>query len=248
MVKENLIQEAIQLIQAGEECGTPLRLLGGLAVRMTSPSSENAPLQRSYADIDFVGLERDGRKIKGVFLALGYMPDERFNALHGRTRLIFYNQDTQKHVDIFLDRFEMCHTLDLRKRLLPGYRTLPMVDLLVTKLQIVQLNAKDSIDILTLLLDHDTGLGEASGKIDIAYLAELVRSDWGLFTTLYDNLEKTHKVIQDFLFTEAGELVSSRIEVIQEAMEKVPKTIRWKLRSKIGRRMEWYELPDEVNR
>ena len=249
MTDDNLIQEAIQIMRGGEQASTPLRLLGGLAVRLTSPSSAQHPqLQRSYADIDFVGLERDGRKIKDVFLNLAYLPDERFNALHGRTRLIFHNQGTLKHIDIFLDRFEMCHKLDLRRRLLPDYQTLPLADLLVTKLQIVQLNAKDSIDILALLLDHDTGLGEEPGKIDIAYLAELVRPDWGLFTTLSDNLEKTRQVIPDFLLAEEGALVSRRIAAIREAMEKVPKTTRWYLRSKIGRKMEWYELPDEVNR
>jgi len=50
-----------------------------------------------------------------------------------------------------VDRLEMCHTLDFR----PNFSTLPLtldvVDLLLSKLQIVQLNEKDAHDILQLL-------------------------------------------------------------------------------------------------
>jgi len=249
MAEDNLVQEAIQIIQSGDKAGVPLRLLGGLAIRLSSPSSgRNPKLRRSYADIDFVGLERDNRKIKEILKKLQYVPDEHFNALHGQTRLNFYDQSLQYHIDIFLDWFKMCHGLDLRVRLFPSYQTITLVDLLVTKLQIVQLNAKDMMDILALLNDHEVVQGEKPNAIDVDYLSQLTHSDWGLYTTLNDNLKRTRETIPDFLSETEGVVVAKRITTILDVLEETPKTMRWRLRAKIGRRMEWYELPDVVNR
>jgi hypothetical protein len=47
------------------------------------------------------------------------------------------------------------HTIDLRDRFELDDATLPLADLLLTKLQIVQLNEKDVLDILALLADHE---------------------------------------------------------------------------------------------
>lgn len=249
MTNQDLVERALEIIQAGDEKGVCLRLLGGLAVRIASPSTcSQAYLQREYADIDFAGLGRDRWKIKDLFLELGYVPDDRFNALHGRTRLIFYPPDGGSHVDIFLDRFQMCHILDLRQRLFADYRTLALADLLVTKLQVVQMNAKDLMDILAILLDHGVQSGEAREVIDLAYLASLVSTDWGLYTTMSDNLRRTRDEFSGILEPLQRETVSNRIDAILRAMDTAPKTVAWKLRAKVGRRMEWFELPDEVNR
>ncbi len=249
-ISENQLQERAQMIvNQGNQAGARLRLLGGLAVRFSSPvGSQHSRLKRSYADIDFVGLHDEQRAIKEVFLSLGYTPDQRFNALHGRTRLIFYDPNGEDHIDIFLDYFSMCHKLDLRSRLFDNYMALSAADLLITKLQIVQMNEKDMRDILAILLDHDIGDREQPELIDVAYLGKLTSNDWGLFTTLSDNLKKTREDVSGFLDHGESELVVQRIDQTLKAMEQAPKTIQWQLRSKIGRRMEWYDLPDEVRR
>lgn len=224
-----------------------LRLLGGIAIWLCSPSAAAHPrLKRDYPDIDFVGLRAQSREISDLFELLGYEPNRRFNALHGYRRLIFYGP--LGHVDLFLDRFEMCHTVDLRQRLLEGYLTLPVADLLVTKLQIVELNPKDLRDTLTLLLDHDVGLEESPDLIDLSYLSGLTGADWGLFTTLSDNLARTLEAVPEFLNEEEGQRVTARIRALLDAMEQSPKTVKWHLRAKVGRRVEWYELPEEVAR
>ncbi len=249
MSNQNLLEQAQRILSEAEARAVRLRLLGGLAVWVVSPSAASLKtLQREYADIDFVGLGKDKWKIKQIFLDLGYVPDDRFNALHGRTRLIFYPPDGQRHIDIFLDRFQMCHLLDLRQRLFAGYSTLSLADLLVTKLQVVQMNQKDLMDILAILLDHEVGRGESLREIDLEYLAHLVAGDWGLFTTMSDNLRRTRNELQDYLSEPQRDIVSRRIDAILEAMETTPKTPAWRLRARIGRRLEWYELPDEVNR
>jgi hypothetical protein len=249
MANRDLLEKALKIIQEGDARGVSLRLLGGLAVCVVSPSAINqASLQREYADIDFVGLGRDNWKIKHLFRDLGYIPDDRFNALHGNTRLLFFTSNGERHIDIFLDRFRMCHNLDLRQRLFNGYSTLSLADLLITKLQVVQMNEKDMMDILAILLDHKVQPEENQQLIDLAYLARLVSGDWGLYTTVSDNLQRASAELQNYLNEQQCKIVVRRIEAILDTLDAVPKTTTWRLRAKIGRRMEWYELPDEVNR
>jgi len=248
MIEKDAKLEVERIIDAGEKAGVRLRVLGGLAIYLSCPSAATHPmLKRSYADIDLVGLEKDGSRLSRLFADLGYIPDQRFNALHGSTRMIFHNPEDGSHVDVFLDRFQMCHKLDLRQRLLPGYVTLPLIDLLITKLQIVELNEKDMKDVLALLLDHGAG-AEAAGQLDLEYLARLCGDDWGLYTTVSDNLLKSKEHLPDYLQGDEIILVESKLEEILQKLQQASKSLRWRARAKIGRRMEWYELPDEVNR
>jgi hypothetical protein len=249
ITESELIARTIHLIEAGDQVGISLRLLGGLAVRLAAPSaSQHSALHRVYADIDFVGLSSQVSRIRELFRSQSYQPDGRFNALHGHTRLIFYEPTCEKHIDVFLDQFKMCHVLDLRNRLLARYCTLPLADLLITKLQIIQLNSKDLQDILAILLDCPVESGERPGVIDDAYIAGLTGRDWGLYTTLCDNLERVQMDASQFLSGEELHTVQARCVDLLAKMQAVGKTFRWRLRSKVGRRMEWYDLPDEVAR
>jgi hypothetical protein len=248
MIEKDAKQEVERIIRAGEKAGIRLRVLGGLAVYLTCPSAvTHARLKRSYADIDLAGLEKDGPHLGQLFTQLGYVPDQRFNALHGRTRMIFYNPDDGSHVDVFLDRFQMCHNLDLRGRLLEGYLSLTLADLLITKIQIVEMNEKDMKDILAILLDHAIG-SEAPDRLDLDYLVKLTGNDWGLHTTLSDNLVKSKEHLAEFLQGNEVDLVDQRVDQILEKIQTAPKSLRWQARAKIGRRLEWYDLPDEVKR
>jgi hypothetical protein len=248
MIEKDAKREVERIISAGEKAGIRLRVLGGMAVYLTCTSAvTHVRLKRRYADIDLMGLEKDGPRLGQFFIQLEYIPDQRFNALHGRRRMIFYNPDDGSHVDVFLDQFQMCHTLDLRQRLLENTLTLTMTDLLITKLQVVELNEKDMKDTLSILLDHAIG-AEAPDKLDPDYLVRLTSSDWGLYTTLSDNLAKVEGQLSDYLVKDEVQVVKQRVDQILQTMEVAPKSLRWRARAKIGRRLEWYELPDEVKR
>ena len=249
MQEGDLIEEANTIIKSSMQVGLHLRLVGGLAVRLISSIAAQKPnLRRTYADLDFVGLSQEGRRLKQFFVDLHYQPDQRFNALHGQTRLLFYHPTNEYHVDIFLDRFKMCHTLDLRKRLFYDYITLSIADLLVTKLQVVELNEKDMKDILAIVLDHEISIHEEPDKIDVSYLASLTSDDWGLYTTLSDNILRTREFASLVLSESESALVCQRLDALLTVLQKSPKTLRWRLRDKLGRKIEWYDLPDEVNR
>lgn len=245
---EELSNLAKALIQEAEKSGAQLRLLGGLAFFLESPHAAGLPsLQRTYKDLDFAVDKKGARVIPDVFRKQGWEEDRHFNALHGRTRLLFYyQQDLQ--ADVFIGEFEQCHTIDLDGRLSQAPVTLPLADLLLTKLQIHQMNTKDSQDIFTLLLDHDFSEGPSQGGIDLSRVLDLTSKDWGWYTTLHDNLEKLEGLLPGQLPGDDAQIVRSRLEKLKTSLEQAPKSVRWQLRSQVGRRLPWYDEPEEVNR
>lgn len=244
----DLLVEARHLIDGAEEKGIHLRLLGGLAIRETCPSAALPALSRTYPDIDLVGGKDQGTAIRAQLTSSGYQGDQRFNALHGETRLLFYHQTGAWQIDVFLGAFSMCHRIDLSRSLLPGQRTVPLADLLLTKLQIVEMNLKDMKDLVTILLDHAPGHEPGPGVIDLGRLTAATSTDWGLHTTVMDSLARVRGAATELVSGDVLRQIEARISTIAEAMEVAPKSLRWKLRSRIGRRALWYELPDEVAR
>ncbi|HYZ29638.1 MAG TPA: hypothetical protein VE570_11310 [Thermoleophilaceae bacterium] len=232
----DLREEGRRVIALAHERGVPVRLMGGVAVSLRCPSAARPPLVREYKDIDLAGLGSARREIVGLLLELGYLADEEFNALHGRTRLLFHDP-RGRQLDVILDRFEMSHELDLRERLLLDAETLTPADLLLTKLQVVELNERDLKDAASLLHDHDS-LDER--------VAGLLAGDWGWWRTATSNLDQLAQWVSTLAAFEQGtEWVQSRIRTLTRAIDDQPKSLRWKARAKVGERVRWYELPEE---
>ena len=239
-----LQDEARRLLRASADKKLVLRLLGGVAVSMRCPSASREGLRRSYVDMDFVGHEKQSRAIGDFFVEMGYQPRPRFNAMMGRKRLIFNDLDNERRVDIFLDVFEMCHKFNFGERLGLEPLTLPLADLLATKLQIVQINEKDFRDLTALFLDHD--VGSADGEtINGQYLAKLCSNDWGTYKTFTMNLAKLGAAIDIYGLTPPEvEAVKARIDKLVEVIEKEPKSFAWRMRARVGEKKTWYELPE----
>jgi len=235
----DITQEATRIIDAANAAGIPLRLLGGLAIYFQCPGAGSVErLQRKYNDLDFATLSKWGTKTRALFAKLGYTGNKTFNALHGHQRLFFWDEQHGRQVDIFIDRMQMCHIIDFRSRLQQDQRTLSLPDLLLTKLQIVEINEKDIFDVIALFYDHDiTGQG-----IHADYIAGLAANDWGLQKTLEINLKKTRAFAIEHDFPAH---VAERIEALLAAMEARPKSLAWKARAIVGERVRWYELPEE---
>lgn len=246
VTEQDIGLEAGRLADAANGEGLELRLLGGIAIARSCPSAQRPQLRRSYGDIDVVVPANQHRGAEELLERLGYVGDQRFNALNRKTRLLFFDVARERQVDIFVGGFRMCHEFDFKGRFLPGYESLPLADLFLTKLQIVELNDKDAKDALTLLLDHGITVGEAPETIDSERIASLCANDWGLYTTVGDNLALLETRAPDWLGGSELSLVLSRIAEVREAIEAAPKSLRWRARSRVGRRVAWYELPEEV--
>jgi hypothetical protein len=240
--ESDIVREALRVLDAGEH--VPLRLLGGLAIAVSLPGDPLLP--RSYNDIDFITARGAGPTAARLFEQLGYEGDHQFNGLNGHRRLLFYDSPNERRVDVFIGRFEMCHMWPLERRLTVTAKTIPLADLLLTKLQIFAINEKDQRDILNILHGHKLTESDAAG-INAEYIAERCAADWGLWRTVTFNIERARAVAAGFKLQPQDEaIVSSRLDDLRKRIDAEPKSTKWKLRARVGERVQWYEEPEEV--
>ncbi len=113
------------------------------------------------------------------------------------------------------------------------------------KLQVVETNEKDLLDLSAILADHDLSTDESG--VNLTYLAELAGSDWGLWRTIEMVAERGGEFARALPGFPAGELVAERLARLRTELEEAPKTRGWRMRARIGERKRWYELPEEVH-
>jgi hypothetical protein len=243
-----MVAQGRAIVAAAAARSIPVRLVGGVAIWLRGSAAARAALGRGYPDIDLVAHKRQSRALRSALEEEGFSPERVFNATHGARRLL-YHAPAGWQVDIFLDTFEMSHTLDLGTRLEVEPETLAAAELLLTKLQIAEVNAKDLSDVAMLLWDHEPGDADGPGRLNLTPVAARCAADWGLHTTVTDNLGACADRLGD-LVAGAGdrERIASRITAVTGALAAAPKSLSWQLRAKVGRRVRWYQVPEEVTR
>ena len=253
------LAEAIRLIELAEADGLQVRLMGGLAFHAQAPTW-TARTDRAGRDLDLATRSRDRKAVAELLIAEGYTPDRQYNALYGHKQLYFMDEGRRRPVDVLVDRLEMCHSFEFADRLVSMRPTLPLAELLLSKLQIVKINRKDVLDALILFSEHPLGQGDGSGDaadrgatINVPRITSLAANDWGWWRTITGNLDKLGAFMVDEL--KPGELDVGRpvrcdpmtqIAELRTAIDAAPKSTRWKLRARIGDRVLWYEEPEEV--
>jgi hypothetical protein len=242
----DIIAEANRLLQAARDADVPVRLVGGLAVRLHVRGDVPAVLERQYRDIDLVTLRGKTKAVANLLSAMGYEPDRNFNALNGARRLLFYDTAHDRQVDVFVGSFEMCHSIPITERIELTTHGIPLAELLLTKMQIVKLNPKDEADIITMLYHHEVADDDGE-RINATRISELCAGDWGLWRTTKMNTERVlGSLPSSGLTTDEQQMVRQRLEEIWRRIEAEPKTTRWKLRSRVGDKKRWYDDPEEV--
>lgn len=242
---EDIYEETKRILGSARERNVVLRLLGGMAIRFHCPIALASPLSRKYVDIDIVGHAKQSKDIKRLFVDLGYTPRNRFNAMHGDKRLIFNDIEHERRVDIFLDVFEMCHKFNFKDRLNIEPYTLSLADLIATKLQVVQMTEREYKDLICLLLNHLVGTKDDPETINGAYLAKLASDDWGIYVTFKQTIHNQVGALDSYELTpEQQRIVKDRAQQILNMIEKAPKSMRWKMRARVGEKVPWYELPE----
>jgi len=107
--------------------------------------------------MDFAATSKGRAAVKCFLDDQGYVPEKLFNAIHGAQRLNYAEPNGRWTMDILIDELAMSHRLDLRGRLDGPQPTISLADLVLTKLQIWEINRKDVGDVLCLLADHPLG-------------------------------------------------------------------------------------------
>lgn len=244
-------REGVALVRSATVAGLSLRLIGSLAVRLRCPLHRgmlDALGRRPARDIDLVGYARDERAIETLFRARGYAlhPAVKHSREFGILRLIFVRPDQGLKVDVFLDRLIMAHTIDLAGRLELDAVTVPLADLLLSKLQIHEITENDLLDGAALFAEHELG----PGGIDTARICAVLGDDWGFYHSVLLNLEKLEAALDRWVPVPEGlaDRVRGRITQLRDAIESAPKSRRWRLRARIGERIRWYEEVEEVER
>lgn len=240
---QDLVEESQRVLAAAHEKRVVVRLAGGLAIRHLCPAARTPPLSRPYADLDLAIVAAGAKPLTDLMVGLGYQADGRFNALNGHVRLQFNDLANARHVDVFVDAVRMCHTIDFKNRLRLADDTLTATDLLLTKLQIVQLNHKDLLDAIALL--HDQPLGNGAEGIDSRHLEQVWGEDWPLWKTSQLTLDKIMHATPSIVDEDSANRVAESVRALRSILESGAKTLRWRLRARVGERIRWYELPEE---
>ncbi len=242
--------ELKRIMAASEEAGVILRVIGSLAFQMHCPTFGylQAAMGRAYTDIDFAGYRNQTREVQDLMKSLGYEEVREVIIMSEGDRSIFNHQQNDLHVDVFYDKLDFSHVISWNKRLEVDNPTIPLSELLLEKMQIFQINEKDIIDTIMLLLEHPFGDSDDE-VINIDRIAQLLAKDWGLWRTTTMNLNKVGQMVGSYSQledTEQAHLVS-QVDLAQERIEAEPKSTGWRLRARVGDRVKWYKEVDEVS-
>jgi hypothetical protein len=251
METETVLSEANKILDRLQPKETSLRLMGACAIRLGSPSLAQLyeSLNRPLSDLDFAAFSKEARKIEPILNDLGYTQDKRIVAFHEAQRNFYYNEASHMKLDIFFDRLAMCHTIEFKDRLHLTFPTIPPSDILLEKMQIVQIAEKDLKD--TVILFRGQQLSETDDNaINTRYLSKLLANDWGFWYTVMCNLDK----VKDYglTLTQLSEAdkrdVSQKIDSLKERLNNEPKSFRWKMRARVGTSVKWYNEVEDLIR
>jgi hypothetical protein len=240
--------ESVAVAREANERGVALKLLGGQAIRVLCPSYPHRA--RNDQDMDFASVSSAKRQVMEYFAERGFLGDQRFNTLHGDRQMYFTTADGRTSVDVIMDKLNMCHVLEFKDRIDRMPLTLDVADLLLSKLQIVEMNRKDVHDMLHLFSGFEVLPGDEPGTIGLDRIGRIVGDDWGWWRTVTGNLDKLAQLAdgehRDMVPEARAFHPVEQIAKVREHCASVSKSLKWKLRAKLGDRVQWYELPEEV--
>ena len=248
--REKFENELKRIIKASEGAGVTLRVIGSLAFQMHCQNYGylQAAMGRAYTDIDFAGYRKQSRDVGTLMTSLGYIEEREVFIVSEGDRSIFSHRTNGLHVDVFYDKLDFSHIVSWVDRLEVDHPTIPLAELLMEKMQIFQINEKDIIDTIMLLLEHPFGDTDRE-EININRVAQILARDWGLWRTMTMNLGKVRQLAGGYtqLNQEQQVRILSQVDRALAVIDSAPKSTGWKLRARVGDRVKWYKDVDEVH-
>lgn len=247
------VDEALALVHDAEAKGIRLRILGSIAYRLQCPRNLHLfeDTKRVLTDVDFGAEKKQNKAIREFLIGRGYVPDEGIYVASEGARHAYLHKDTGLNVDVFADELYFCHRIPFKGRLDLDSPTISTTDLLLEKMQIVEINLKDFKDTIVLMLEHPLSHQEAGPKsIDTGYIVGIMRQDWGFYHTVATNLKRVPEFLGEFPSMAATDkdVVADRINELLKVLDEAPKTLGWKMRAKVGTRHRWYQEVSEKGR
>jgi hypothetical protein len=248
---EVFIEEGRRLVEEAAKRGIPLRLLGGVAIRIhcmefldfAKKLVRLGEGQQEFTDLDLMSYSKFRKKMKDFFQEMGYEKRPTTMSSAATQRQIYFHPKGWFYVDVFFDKLLAAnHPLDFKGRLGHDSPTITATDMLLEKVQIVFPDEKDVKDMMLLLRAHDTSLQEEKNKINGKFIATKLASDWGFWYTVTENLRRLRDYVNQFKSitdTERQDL-TSKLDELLKAINNEPKSAGWKMRSVIGSKRRWY--------
>jgi len=247
--REKFENELKRILKASNDSGIIMRVIGSLAFQMHCQKFGylQAAMGRAYTDIDFAAYHKQTKEIQILMSGLGYKENREVFIVSEGDRAIFERAEIGIHLDVFYEKLAFSHMIYWNNRLEVDNPSIPLAEMLLEKMQIVQINEKDIIDTIMLLLEHPLG-DKDDETINIKYVAGLCSNDWGLWRTTTMNLDKVHKLAHGYtqLTSEEKEKIDSQVNKALARIEQEPKSLAWRLRARVGDRVKWYRDVDEV--
>jgi hypothetical protein len=247
--RDKFENELKRILKASDNAGIILRVIGSLAFQIHCQKFGylQAAMGRAYTDIDFAAYQKQTKEIQAMMAGLGYQENREVFIVSEGDRAIFERPELGLHVDVFYEKLDFSHVIHWKDRLEIDRPSIPLAEMLLEKMQIVQINEKDVIDTIMLLLEHP--LGDIDNEtINIKLIAEICSNDWGLWRTTTRNLEKVRRLAQGYeqLNREEKGLIDAQVKEALKRMDQEPKSFAWRLRARVGDRVKWYKDVDEV--
>lgn len=244
---EAYLEEAKRLTNEAQKQGLVLRVMGPIALHYYFPDYVDLYRrmerlgERVFTDIDYAAYSKHRGKLVPFFEKQGYTIERRSAMLSGGERHIFFS-DRIPMIDVFYDHLNYNHPVDYRGRLEINPYCVSLTDLLLQKLQIVQINDKDLKDAMLLFTAAPVG-GTDNDMINVNYLNKIMSDDWGFYYTATMNLGKViHAMDHVAALTDQNKaVIRGKVQQLLDAMESAPKSGKWKSREKIGTKKPWYK-------
>jgi hypothetical protein len=244
---EVFLSEGKRIVEEAQKQGIIMRVMGPLALHYYFPDQVDlyAKLERLgeryFTDIDFAAYGKHQGKMKGFMESIGYECDLQTMALSGKTRHIYYAGPVPM-IDVFFDKLDYCHEVSYKDRLELDEYCVTLSDILLQKLQIVEINDKDLKDIEYLFVTCEIG-DEDRHMINQNFIAKRFADDWGFwYTATQLNLPKvkTHCDTVEALTPEMRERIKAQADKMIARVDAEPKTRGWTKRAKKGTKKIWY--------
>lgn len=253
------IGEALRIVDEGKKRNITFRVMGALAVRIhcLELAEFHKGLKRlgnsghEFTDIDVMSLNKYRNQMKPFFRSINYVPDKSEYIVHmWALRHIYHEPRNQLHVDVFFDKLDMSHVVDFRNVLEIDHPTIPLAELLLEKLQIVHINEKDIKDSIALLRGHSLGENDKE-TINLERISRLLSEDWGFWYTVAMNLGKIRSFATDYckqkLISESDlKDILTKTDQMSQEIESSPKSMKWKLRARVGTQRKWYKDVEDI--
>jgi hypothetical protein len=243
---EVFLDEARRLVDDAQRQGLYLRVMGPIALHFHFPQYVDLYYklerlgERVFTDIDFASYGKFRGKMVDFFHNQGYEIEKQAMLVLGQQRHIYFGGAVPM-IDIFYDALDMNHKVDYTHRLELHPYCVTLTDLLLQKLQIVQINEKDLKDCLLLFTASPVDTTD-TGAINASYVAKIMANDWGFCYTSTMNLEKVKKIAEmvPALTPEQRVTICSRVDQVLSVIENEPKSLKWKMRARTGAKKQWY--------